>query len=111
MANTTGTQLEESNPLELLNQLLKAEFGGDTRELAIALGRPEDEVTDWINGDEIIDEDAEMKIRGLVQERLGDDYSDYDEDDADEETEADDEDDDDDDLDDDAQDFEDGRGI
>jgi hypothetical protein len=35
------------------------------------MGRPVGEIDAWLTGEEEIDEDAEMKIRGIAQERLG----------------------------------------
>lgn len=60
-----------SDVLETL-ELLRAEVFDDSDEqLALALGRPTEEIQSWLSGAEEIDEDAEMKIHGLAQERLG----------------------------------------
>jgi hypothetical protein len=62
----------DRDALELL-QTLKAEvFHGNTDELAVAMGRPESEINAWFSGEEQVDDDAEMKIRGIAKERLGD---------------------------------------
>jgi len=61
----------ETDALELLQTLKSEVFDEDNAQLALATGRPESEIEAWFNGDEEMDEDAEMKIRGLAQERLG----------------------------------------
>jgi hypothetical protein len=37
--------------------------------LALALGRPTEEIEEWTRGDGIIDGDVVMKARGLAMER------------------------------------------
>jgi len=54
---------------ELLSNLCENGFAGDAEELAVALGRDEEEIKDMLSGDEEIDEDLLMKIRGIAQER------------------------------------------
>lgn len=61
---------EELEPTVLLVRLRSEAFDGSDGELALALGRPVEEVEGWINSDEEPDEDAEGKIRGLAEERL-----------------------------------------
>ncbi|MEO5858076.1 MAG: hypothetical protein ABIR33_03915 [Pyrinomonadaceae bacterium] len=61
---------EEVDGLELLLRLRSEVFEDSDKELALALGRTPEQIEAWINGDEEIDEDAEMKIAGLVEERL-----------------------------------------
>jgi hypothetical protein len=56
--------------LDLLHRLKEEAFGGSDEELALALGRPESELLMWFTRGEEIDEDAEMKIRNLADERL-----------------------------------------
>lgn len=41
----------------------------DVEEAALVLGRPAEELTDFINGDQVIDDDLIMKVRGIAQER------------------------------------------
>lgn len=55
---------------ETLQRLKKEVFGGSDDELALAMGRPVEEIKAWFSGDEQIDEDAEMKINGIAKERL-----------------------------------------
>ena len=52
-----------------LQQLLDKGFGGDVFMLALALGREEGQINSMLAGDEDIDEDLEMKINGIAQER------------------------------------------
>ena len=61
---------EDVDSLELLQRLRSEVFEDSDEELALALGRPIEQVEAWINGDEEPDEDAEMKIRGIADERL-----------------------------------------
>lgn len=58
-----------NDALDLLVNLRDAEFGGSTEETALALGRTPDEIEGILSGDEILDDDLEMKIRGIAQER------------------------------------------
>jgi hypothetical protein len=53
----------------LLQNLRDAAFGGNVGETAIALWRTPEEIEGILNGDEILDEDLAMKIRGIAQER------------------------------------------
>ncbi len=55
----------------ILDQLKTEVYHDSFDELALGLGRPTEEITAWLDGLEEIDEDAEMKIRRLAQERLG----------------------------------------
>ena len=36
---------------------------------ALALGRPEQEINDMLSGDMTVDDDLDMKVHGLAQER------------------------------------------
>jgi hypothetical protein len=62
--------LESSDPVDLLDELLEHVFDDNTQNLATALGRNPDEIDAWLDGTEPIDEDAQIKIRGIAQERL-----------------------------------------
>lgn len=69
--NAATGESKTSENLELL-QKLKTEVCYDSDEnLALALGRETEEIKRWFSGEEEIDEDAEIKIRALAQERLG----------------------------------------
>lgn len=71
----TGTSMDTANDdaLGLLNQLKTEVYHDSLDELALGLGRPTEEVSAWLDGSEPLDEDAEMKIRRLADERLGKD--------------------------------------
>ena len=62
---------EETNVAQLLTKLRNEVFEGSDSQLALALGRPLEEIENWQRETEEIDEDAEMKIRNLANERLG----------------------------------------
>lgn len=73
MAQNENTNDEDNNKaetLDLLQRLKREAFDGSDAELALALGRPESEILMWFTNGEEIDDDAEMKIRGLAEERL-----------------------------------------
>ena len=61
-----GTTQEEAR--SLLENFCLNGFD-DVDEAALVLGRPAEELTDFINGDEVIDDDLIMKIRGIAQQR------------------------------------------
>ena len=60
---------ESSDTREILARLKTEVFESSNRHLALALGRPVEEVDLWFEGGEI-DEDAQEKINGIAQERL-----------------------------------------
>ena len=64
-------EFDDADALELLQRLKTEVFDDSNAEVALAMGRPVGEIDAWFSGDEEIDEDAEMKIHGLAQERLG----------------------------------------
>jgi len=53
----------------LLRNFCDNGFGGDLAEAALVLGRPQEELDSMINGNEAVDDDLEMKVRGIAQER------------------------------------------
>ena len=55
--------------LELLRRLRDNGFESDDEKFAVALGRPVEEVRDWMGGAEAPDDDIIMKARGIAQER------------------------------------------
>ncbi len=60
---------ESTESREVLARLKTEVFESSNQHLALALGRPVDEIDLWFQGGEI-DEDAQEKINGLAQERL-----------------------------------------
>jgi hypothetical protein len=59
----------EAEGRALLQKLRDAGFEGSDEKLAIALGRPIEEVEGWMNGTEPVDDDVVMKARGIAKER------------------------------------------
>ena len=55
--------------LEILRRLRDSGFDGDDGKLAVALGRPVEEVGAWMEGAEPPDDDLIMKARGIAKER------------------------------------------
>lgn len=62
-----GTDIETG--LEMLRRLRDRGFEGDDLKLSVALGRPVEEVTAWMQGTEPPDDDIIMKARGIAKER------------------------------------------
>ena len=60
---------DNSDIKETLARLKHEAFESSNRHLALALGRPVEEVDLWFAGGEV-DEDAQEKINGIAQERL-----------------------------------------
>ncbi|MDQ1560544.1 MAG: hypothetical protein QOD32_3604 [Pyrinomonadaceae bacterium] len=61
----------ETGGREILKRLRDGGFEADDEKLAIALGRPVEEVQGWMAGDanEPVDDDIVMKARGIAKER------------------------------------------
>ncbi|MBC7910493.1 MAG: hypothetical protein H7Y30_08335 [Pyrinomonadaceae bacterium] len=53
----------------ILKKLRDAGFEGSDEKLALALGRPVEEVQGWTGGAETVDDDVIMKARGIAKER------------------------------------------
>ena len=62
-----GTTQDEGR--ELLKRLRDAGFDGSDEKLALALGRPVEEVTSWIDNSAPVDDDVIMKARGIAKQR------------------------------------------
>jgi hypothetical protein len=62
-----GTNQSEGRAL--LKSLRDRGFDSSDEQLAIALGRPIEEVEAWMNGGEAVDDDVIMKARGIAKER------------------------------------------
>jgi hypothetical protein len=59
----------EAEGRALLKHLRDAGFEGSDKKLAIALGRPIEEVEGWMGAADPVDDDVVMKARGIAQER------------------------------------------
>jgi hypothetical protein len=61
----------EAQGREILKRLRDQGFEADDEKLAVALGRPVEEVQGWTaaGGDEPVDDDIIMKARGIARER------------------------------------------
>ena len=69
-ANTVDDQgTSEGEGRALLKRLRDAGFGGSDEKLALALGRPVEEVEGLMSGSESVDDDVVMKARGIAKER------------------------------------------
>lgn len=53
----------------LLKHLRDAGFEGSDEKLALALGRPLEDVEGWMGGAEPVDDDVVMKARGIAKQR------------------------------------------
>ena len=62
-----GTNQSEGRAL--LKHLRDKGFESSDEKLAIALGRPIEEVQAWTGGSETVDDDVIMKARGIAKER------------------------------------------
>ena len=59
----------QSDAVALLKNLRDRAFDSSDEKLALALGRPADEIESWLNGAGTIDDDVVMKARGIAQKR------------------------------------------
>jgi hypothetical protein len=59
----------ESEGRAILKRLRDNGFDGSDEKLAVALGRPLEEVQGWTTGAEPVDDDVVMKARGIAKER------------------------------------------
>ena len=62
-----GTNQSEGRAL--LKHLRDNGFDSSDEKLAVALGRPVEEVAAWTGGNEVVDDDVIMKARGIAKER------------------------------------------
>lgn len=53
----------------LMSVLRDTAFNGNADDMALALGRPTEEVAGWLDGTIAVDEDGLMKARGIAEER------------------------------------------
>jgi hypothetical protein len=71
MANI-GTQTEEkkrSGGLDLLKDFVAVGFRSDVGAAALVLGYEAEQLRAMLNGEQEVDDDLEMKMRGIAQER------------------------------------------
>ena len=59
----------QSEGRALLKRMRDNGFESSDEKLAIALGRPVEEVAAWTSGTEPVDDDVIMKARGIAKER------------------------------------------
>jgi hypothetical protein len=59
----------QSGGRALLKRLRDNGFDSSDEKLALALGRPIEEVAAWTSGAELVDDDVIMKARGIAKER------------------------------------------
>ena len=60
---------DQGKAAKILRNLRDRAFEASDEKLAVALGRPVDEVTGWSAGSELIDDDVVMKARGIAMHR------------------------------------------
>ena len=60
---------DQSEAVEILQEIRDAAFDSSDEKLALALGRSTEEITAWLSGKGRIDSDALMKARALASER------------------------------------------
>jgi hypothetical protein len=60
---------DRSDAANILRNLRDRAFDSSDEKLALALGRPTEEIEAWAAGSEIIDDDAVIKARGIALER------------------------------------------
>ncbi|MGH9882982.1 MAG: hypothetical protein ACRD6N_16210 [Pyrinomonadaceae bacterium] len=59
----------ETEGRAILKRLRDSGFEGSDEKLAVALGRPMEEVQGWTGGTEPVDDDVIMKARGIAKQR------------------------------------------
>lgn len=64
-----GQGTNQSEALQIIMNLLDRGFDSSNEKLALALGRPVEEIDAWENDRAVIDEDVVMKVRGIALER------------------------------------------
>jgi hypothetical protein len=62
-----GTGQEEA--AQILRSLRDTAFDGSDEKLALALGRPAEEIQNWIKGERTIDGDVLLKAKAMATER------------------------------------------
>ena len=59
----------EAEGRDFLKRLRDSGFEGSDEKFALALGRPLEEVSGWMEGTEPVDDDVVMKARGIATQR------------------------------------------
>lgn len=67
MVDSDGTTQEQAK--SMLKNLCEKGFSGDRQQLAVVLGRSREEIENIFAGEEEIDDDLAMKVKGIAQER------------------------------------------
>lgn len=67
--NKETTSGDQENDKGILQRLCDDGFDGNTGETAVVLGRTNEEIDGILHGNEILDDDLAVKIRGIAQER------------------------------------------
>jgi hypothetical protein len=67
IVDDAGTDQGEAR--ELLRAFCDKGFDGDVERAALALGRPASDLNQMMDGDDEIDDDLVMKLRGISNER------------------------------------------
>jgi hypothetical protein len=62
-------QTERSGGVDLLKDFIAVGFRSDINAASLALGYDEDLLRSMLNGESPVDDDLEMKMRGIAQER------------------------------------------
>lgn len=60
---------DQSEALQILTSIRDGAFDSSNEKLALALGRPTEEIEEWIEGAKTIDGDVVQKARALAIER------------------------------------------
>ena len=69
MAETRRAETDEQSSPEILRNFIDNGFESDTGQAALVLGRTPEELESMLNGEMVVDDDLEMKIRGIADER------------------------------------------
>jgi hypothetical protein len=69
MAETRMAETDEQSSPEILRTFIDNGFESDTGQAALVLGRTPEELESMLNGEMVVDDDLEMKIRGIADER------------------------------------------
>lgn len=60
---------DQTEALQILTSIRDGAFDSSNEKLALALGRPTEEIQEWIGGEGTIDGDVVQKARALAMER------------------------------------------